>query len=246
MENLELLNTEVLDESISNAIASAPITRGGGRVEFAPKGAGRGAGLVTPKGGGRVESFPRGGGRVAFNGESYSNADASYFKSNKTRTLAFQKYANSKGYTPKLVEDGIWGSKTQAAWNKLGDDFIKSTQDLINKVTVPTHTPTATESVTLDLAKKEYEQSGSKLTFKEWVNSQAGRDSINLAAQIANLFAQGKKYKESDRSEAPTTFTQDEEKKPMKILGMSPVTFGVVTAGVIVVASIVAYKLIKK
>ncbi len=43
----------------------------------------------------------------------------------RTETLAFQKYANSKGYTPRLAEDGIWGSKTQAAWNKLGEEYRK-------------------------------------------------------------------------------------------------------------------------
>jgi hypothetical protein len=212
--NLELSNTETLDESISNAIGS-----------------GRG-GYFAPRGGQRAS---------AFSGESYSSADASYFKSNKNRTKAFQKYANSKGYTPRLAEDGIWGAKTQAAWDKLGDDFVKSTQDLINQVTT-----TTTSSEVTDAAKKEYEKSGSKLSFKDWINSQAGRDSINLATQIANLFAQGKQYKENESSSGTTFTTKDEEKPPLKILGMSPVTFGIVTASVIVVASIVTYKLIKK
>ena len=37
--------------------------------------------------------------------------------------LAFQKFANSKGYTPKLVEDGLWGPKTSKAWKKWGSSF---------------------------------------------------------------------------------------------------------------------------
>jgi hypothetical protein len=40
--------------------------------------------------------------------------------------LAFQRYANSKGWSPRLVDDGIWGSKTRAAWAKWGADFKKS------------------------------------------------------------------------------------------------------------------------
>ena len=40
--------------------------------------------------------------------------------------LAFQQYANSKGWSPKLVEDGLWGSKSRAAWAKWGADFKKS------------------------------------------------------------------------------------------------------------------------
>lgn len=38
--------------------------------------------------------------------------------------LDFQKYANDKGYTPPLVEDGIYGSKTKAAWSKLGTQYV--------------------------------------------------------------------------------------------------------------------------
>jgi hypothetical protein len=41
-------------------------------------------------------------------------------------TLAFQKFANLKGYTPKLKEDGVWGSKTAAAWSAWGSDYNKS------------------------------------------------------------------------------------------------------------------------
>lgn len=37
--------------------------------------------------------------------------------------LGFQKFANSKGYTPKLSEDGKWGAKTSAAWSKLKQDY---------------------------------------------------------------------------------------------------------------------------
>lgn len=40
--------------------------------------------------------------------------------------LAFQQYANSRGWSPKLVEDGLWGSKTKLAWGKFGSDFKKS------------------------------------------------------------------------------------------------------------------------
>jgi hypothetical protein len=40
--------------------------------------------------------------------------------------LAFQKFANSKGYSPKLSEDGKWGPKTLAAWNTLASDYSKS------------------------------------------------------------------------------------------------------------------------
>lgn len=38
---------------------------------------------------------------------------------------AFQSFANSKGYTPRLVEDGIWGAKTAAAWKIWGSEYKK-------------------------------------------------------------------------------------------------------------------------
>jgi peptidoglycan hydrolase-like protein with peptidoglycan-binding domain len=41
----------------------------------------------------------------------------------KSETLAFQKWHNNKGYTPKLVEDGIYGSKTDAAFKKYGQAY---------------------------------------------------------------------------------------------------------------------------
>lgn len=41
-------------------------------------------------------------------------------------TLNFQKWHNSKGYTPKLVEDGFNGAKTKSAFAKYGKEFTDS------------------------------------------------------------------------------------------------------------------------
>jgi hypothetical protein len=46
--------------------------------------------------------------------------------SKPNNVLAFQKFANSKGYSPKLKEDGAWGPKTSAAWTALAADYNKS------------------------------------------------------------------------------------------------------------------------
>lgn len=43
-----------------------------------------------------------------------------------SNVLAFQQYANAKGWSPKLVEDGQWGAKTKDAWTKFGAEFSKS------------------------------------------------------------------------------------------------------------------------
>jgi hypothetical protein len=40
--------------------------------------------------------------------------------------ISFQKFANSKGWSPKLKEDNIFGPKTEAAWKSLANDYNKS------------------------------------------------------------------------------------------------------------------------
>ena len=61
-------------------------------------------------------------------GDDYYNAEGDYYDfdgktANSAQILAFQKFANSKGYTPKLAEDGKYGAKTEAAIKVWGDAF---------------------------------------------------------------------------------------------------------------------------
>ncbi len=44
-------------------------------------------------------------------------------KAGSAKIATFQKYANSKGYTPKLVVDGKYGAKTEAAIKVFGDKY---------------------------------------------------------------------------------------------------------------------------
>lgn len=55
--------------------------------------------------------------------------------------LGFQKFANSKGWSPKLKEDGIFGSKTGAAWVSLKSDYNKSATNV---------TPTTPKKIAVD------------------------------------------------------------------------------------------------
>lgn len=68
--------------------------------------------------------------------------------SDKATILAFQKYANSKGWSPKLVEDGKWGAKTQAAAGIWGVTFDSGTPPVIPSVVPPVIPPGATPTVT--------------------------------------------------------------------------------------------------
>jgi len=54
-----------------------------------------------------------------------SSSTSSSSSSKPENVLEFQKYANQKGHKPKLVEDGIWGSKSSGAWKLWGTDYEK-------------------------------------------------------------------------------------------------------------------------
>jgi hypothetical protein len=74
-----------------------------------------------------------------------------------TDVLAFQKFANSKGWSPKLKEDGIFGSKTGAAWVSLKSDYNKSATNVTSttpkKITVDSF---ASTNPSLLIGKKAY------------------------------------------------------------------------------------------
>ena len=57
-----------------------------------------------------------------------SNSSSSSSGSRPGDVLALQKWANADGYTPKLVEDGIWGPNTKAAWNAKKSGYNSSTE----------------------------------------------------------------------------------------------------------------------
>jgi len=101
-------------------------------------------------------------------GASTSSNNANYGNpiGSKDEVLAFQKFANNKGYSPKLVEDGLWGTNTSNAWSKwsasyLGEKAMKEYESTL-KTTKTTSTSKATISdITLnDLAVKIYNAKG--------------------------------------------------------------------------------------
>lgn len=101
--------------------------------------------------------------------------------------------------------------------------------------------------VDADTMKKAYQQSGTKRTFKDWLNSENTRNVIDGLIQLANIFV-NKPQQGVSFGEVPEQ-KQDEEKpkeiKETKILGMSPVTFGIVAFSVIAIGAFVGYKIIK-
>jgi len=63
---------------------------------------------------------------VYVNKKGYANIDMFWNldgTSSADEVSAFQTWANSQGYTPALVVDGIFGVKTTAAWSALGSKY---------------------------------------------------------------------------------------------------------------------------
>ena len=95
---------------------------------------------------------------------------------------------------------------------------------------------------------KVYKNSGSKLSFKDWANSKEGKDSMNKLTdtykEVNKGVAQVDTVKSKDIPKA--NVKKDSEKEGTTILGMSPVTFGIVAVGSLIFASVVSIYLLKQ
>ena len=104
---------------------------------------------------------------------------------------------------------------------------------------------------------KVYKESGSKKPFREWVKSDSAKNILSIAAQVAGLLIKGKEQAAADTTKdtkddtksggesGSTDDNKDDETKETKILGMSPVVFGIVALGAVIVTSVVAVKIFK-
>jgi hypothetical protein len=99
---------------------------------------------------------------------------------------------------------------------------------------------------------KAYKESGSKKPLRDWINSDSGKSILSSAAQLATIFLNQNKTNTGGNTNTGgggtggnTGVSKDDEIKETTILGMSPLTFGIVSVGLIVLTSIVAVKVIK-
>ena len=106
--------------------------------------------------------------------------------------------------------------------------------------------------VSAESMQKAYKSSGSKRPFRDWLYSEDGKGIVNELTKFVNVLvnpnastsggATGTKPSETPKDGTPKN---EDEKKETKILGMSPITFGIVSLLTIAVTSFVAYKIIK-
>jgi hypothetical protein len=162
-------------------------------------------------------------------GTDWLNLDGSSAQSD---ILAFQKFANSKGYSPRLVEDGVWGRKTKAAFSALGSQFgaplVTSSQTILptpNTTTAPT--PTATQQA--EAKKKGFNWDKAKGV---WVK--AGE--LGITDKLLGLFGITPK----PDSSMPDVSTGVTDVAPTEKKGMSKTTKLLIAgAGVLVVGLII-------
>ena len=109
--------------------------------------------------------------------------------------------------------------------------------------------------VSAESMQKAYKSSGSKRPFRDWLYSEEGKGIVNELTKFVNVLvnpsgstsggATGVGTKPSETPKDDGKPKNEDEKKETKILGMSPITFGIVSLLTIAVTSFVAYKIIK-
>jgi hypothetical protein len=101
---------------------------------------------------------------------------------------------------------------------------------------------------------KAYKESGSGTTFREWISSEKGRNLIDSVTKFASVFINTTNPKDLGNvreggsvgsGSGSGSGSGDGKPSETKILGMSPITFGIVAFAVIAVGSIVAIKVLK-
>ena len=125
--------------------------------------------------------------------------------------------------------------------NTIGDWFKgvfgkKDKDSALNKIADPN--VAIVDAKTMD---KAYKESGSGVTFKEWISSDKGRNLIDSVTKFASVFINTANPKDLGNVGSGSGGGKSET----KILGMSPITFGIVAFAVIAVGSIVAIKVLK-
>ena len=101
--------------------------------------------------------------------------------------------------------------------------------------------------VDAETMQKAYEESGSPRTYREWLDTDNGKAVVSAVAQFANILVNKPDTNLGGGGFGDGDFGAGDKplKSETKILGMSPITFGLVALGVIAIGSIVAYRVIK-
>lgn len=159
----------------------------------------------------------------------------------KEELMKFQQFANSKGWTPALVVDGVWGTKTQKAIDSLGSDYDKM---LAGTTTSSTSTssgstsggaPSVEEQTKMAKAGKIWEKG------KGWVTSGKAKNFLDNAKGLFGGLFGGEQTPVDSGSQYVAPTPTPEAKK-----GLSKGAKIGIAVGVVAVLGFIIYKATKK
>jgi hypothetical protein len=133
---------------------------------------------------------------------------------------------------------GDWFKKT---FNKKNKDDKKASEVIANP---------QTDIVEAKVIVEAHKESGSKKPLREWLSSGGVKEFTKAALDIATVLLAKKDDKKEDTDkekvdEKGESDSKDKEKE-VKILGMSPITFGIVTVGVLALTSVIVIVAMRK
>jgi hypothetical protein len=133
---------------------------------------------------------------------------------------------------------GDWFKKT---FNKKNKDDKKASEIIANP---------ETDIVEAKVIVEAHKESGSKKPLREWLSSGGVKEFTKAVLDVATVLLAKKddKKEDADKEKSDSTDKGVDEKgeKEVKILGMSPITFGIVTVGVLALTSVIVIVAMRK
>jgi hypothetical protein len=133
---------------------------------------------------------------------------------------------------------GDWFKKT---FNKKNKSDKKASEVIANP---------QTDIVEAKVIVEAHKESGSKKPLREWLSSGGVKEFTKAALDVATVLLAKKddKKEDADKEKSDSTDKGVDEKgeKEVKILGMSPITFGIVTVGVLALTSVIVIVAMRK
>jgi hypothetical protein len=158
------------------------------------------------------------------------------------------KYFPDKSVYSNLVNESLLDADGDTEYsNGVGSWFKglfdgKKKGDALKKVSDPN--VSVVDAKTMQDA---YKESGSGKSFNDWINSEGGKGIMNSITMLTSMLIN--KPLPSDSTNYGGGYQPDgggtPPKKETTILGMSPITFGIVALGLVAIGSIVVIKIIK-
>jgi len=156
-----------------------------------------------------------------------------------------------------FTNESLLGANGEDYSNGIGDWFKKLKAKRQEKKALKKLSEPTTDVVSAQTMVEAHKESGSTKPFKEWMQSDGGRNFLNSLTGIASILINQPKSSTTTSGGSTSTGTStgkvdstpsssQSDERETKILGMNPITFGLVSVGAIAVVSVIAVKLMKR